>query len=223
MRYQFAEALAKEGKLTAEAVQRVLVEPGLVELFLPDCKHLEPAALISAVQTAASPEHDGAEPALRILKLRWCGRGFGNKAAEALVRLGVTKRLEALELSGLYHLKASRRSEQQPPSTLAQAASTGRQETDRQAALSCFLFRLQDEALSELLSSCESLVSLDLPYKSHVSAACLQAVARSPSITSLSIAHSPQVGQEGGRPPLLHSFSHKASRSPLSCARLGAG
>lgn len=182
MRYQFAEALAKLGKLNPTALKS-LVDPGLVEFYLPDCKHLDPASLIAALRTVSLPppeeeEEDDdlcpiplranaskagkgtekekekekeKESSLRILRLRWCGRGFGVLAAQALVSMGVAKGLETLELSGLYHLT--------------------------------------DEALEALLQSCTRLTTLDMPYKSVVSSRCLKAVAAATTITSLSIAH----------------------------------
>jgi hypothetical protein len=102
VRYQFADALAKHGKLNAENVMRV-VDPGLVELYLPDCKLLEEVELTAAIKRAA--EHDDpmeTEPCLRILRLGWCGRGFGSRAASAILDCGLGKSLEALELSGLF-------------------------------------------------------------------------------------------------------------------------
>ena len=52
IRYQFAESLAKVGKLTAEVVEKIL-EPGLVEMYLPDCKLLEDTTIITALEKVA--------------------------------------------------------------------------------------------------------------------------------------------------------------------------
>lgn len=49
VRYQFAEGLAKVGKLTADTVERIL-EPGLMELYLPDCKMLDEAGILAALE-----------------------------------------------------------------------------------------------------------------------------------------------------------------------------
>lgn len=82
-----------------------------------DCKHIDEAALVQALERAAAPPtpdpDDGAIPTpaptpsaqLRVLRLRWCGQAFGKKAIEAFARLGLGAAIEALELTGLYRLK----------------------------------------------------------------------------------------------------------------------
>ena len=84
-----------------------------------DCKHIDEAALVQALErAAASPspdDDDDAIPAptptnspsaqLQVLRLRWCGQAFGKKAIEAFARLGLGAAMEALELTGMYRLK----------------------------------------------------------------------------------------------------------------------
>jgi len=52
------------------------------------------------VEEDPSEENTG----LKILKLGWCGRAFGRRAVEALLRLSLCSKLEALEMSGLFRL-----------------------------------------------------------------------------------------------------------------------
>jgi len=52
IRYQFAERLASVGKLNADAVMRI-VEPRMVEMYLPDCKLLEEPVLVTALEQVA--------------------------------------------------------------------------------------------------------------------------------------------------------------------------
>ena len=104
----FAEALAKERKLTSESVGRIL-DAGMVELFLPDCHQLEDRHLVEAFQRLAElddPDDPDPNPIpnLRILRLGWCGRCFGKRAVEALGRLRLGQGLEMLELVGLYSM-----------------------------------------------------------------------------------------------------------------------